>query len=158
VLAAASAKTEVLGKPVIVKTALELVQSVYRDPDLPLQVRLHAAIIAIAREAPPSSGVSDMSLEERRRRVEELMDRHRISWGEWFAAGVLTPPFPTLIEDAALLHDRPRRAHRLPAKTNSNWRTGLLRLIDAVSPLPEVVVSPLPRRSIYGKSTWSSGD
>jgi hypothetical protein len=80
VLAAASAKMEVLGKPVIVKTALELVQSVYRDPDLPLQVRLHAAIIAIAREAPPSSGVSDMSLEERRRRVEELMDRHRISW------------------------------------------------------------------------------
>jgi hypothetical protein len=38
----------------------------------------HAANIAIAREAPPSSGVSDMSLEERRRRVEELMDRHRI--------------------------------------------------------------------------------
>jgi hypothetical protein len=96
VLAAASAKTEVLGKPVIVKTALELVQSVYRDPDLPLQVRLQAANIAIAQEAPPSSGVSDMSLEERRRRVEELMDRHRIS-----RVGVVRrrrpdTPFPSL--------------------------------------------------------------
>jgi hypothetical protein len=56
VLAAASEKMEVLGKPVTVESALELVQSVYRDSDLPLQVRLHAANIAIAREAPPSSG------------------------------------------------------------------------------------------------------
>ena len=43
VLVAASAKVEMLGKPVIVKSTLELVQMVYRDPDLPLQVRLHAA-------------------------------------------------------------------------------------------------------------------
>jgi acetyl-CoA carboxylase alpha subunit len=61
-----------------------LLQTVYKNEALPLAVRMNAASMAAKFERPVMTIVKDagssdsMSVEERRRRVEELMDRHRI--------------------------------------------------------------------------------
>ena len=61
-----------------------LLQMVYKNEALPLAIRMNAASIAAKFERPVMTIVKEarpadeMSLDERRRRIEELLDRHNI--------------------------------------------------------------------------------
>jgi hypothetical protein len=56
-------------------TALELLQAVYRDPDLPLSTRMRAAALALPHESPRLTAIANVDVSDFSEKLEKAILR-----------------------------------------------------------------------------------